>query len=225
MAVFDIIAKGYDEWYKGGIGKFADEAETRLAFDLFSPKKNYRVLDVGCGTGNFSLKLAARGCRVTGIDLSEGMLEVARKKAEEIKPEVLFKPMDVYNLGFPDNHFDGVFSMAAFEFIAEPAKAYSEMFRVLKPGGSLLIGTINPESKWGELYLSEDFRKNSVFKYASFTTMEELKGLDRENLKKAGECLFLPPDVSPGSISWDEEKRLSTTERGGFICALWEKPL
>ena len=55
--------------------------------------------------------------------------------------------MDVYNLEFPDNHFDGVFSIA-FEFITQPGKAYSEMFRVLKPGADF-IGTINRDSKWG----------------------------------------------------------------------------
>jgi ubiquinone/menaquinone biosynthesis C-methylase UbiE len=225
MAVFDIIAKDYDEWYKGGIGKFADQAETCLAFNLFSPEKHHRVLDVGCGTGNFSLKLAGYGCEVTGIDLSEEMLAQARHKAEGIKPEMLFKRMDVYNLEFPDNHFDGVFSMAAFEFITQPGKAYSEMFRVLKPGGRLLIGTINRDSKWGELYLSKSFQENSVFKYASFMTMEQLKDLDRENLKGFGECLFIPPDAGSESISWEEEKRLSLTERGGFICAIWEKPL
>jgi hypothetical protein len=96
---------------------------------------------------------------------------------------------------------------------------------VLKPGGRLLIGTINPESKWGELYLSKDFQENSVFKYASFITMEQLKSLDRENLKGYGECLFIPPTASSEEISWEQEKRLSKTERGGFICAVWEKPL
>ena len=225
MAVFDMIAKDYDEWYKGGIGKFADETETRLAFSLFPPKKHWRVLDVGCGTGNFSVKLASYGCEVTGIDISEEMLAVARQKAEGIKPGIEFKRMDVYSLDFPDNHFDGVFSMAAFEFIKEPQRAYNEMFRVLKPGGRLLIGTINPESKWGELYLSKDFQENSVFKYASFITMEQLKSLDRENLKGYGECLFIPPTASPEDISWEQEIRLSKTERGGFICAVWEKPL
>ena len=55
--------------------------------------------------------------------------------------------------------------------------------------------------------------------------MEQLKSLDRENLKGYGECLFIPPTASSEEISWEQEKRLSKTERGGFICAVWEKPL
>lgn len=225
MAVFDMIASQYDEWYKGGIGRFADEVETRLAFDMFLPQRHLGVLDVGCGTGNFSIKLAKSGCRVTGIDLSEDMLAVARHKAGKEGLDIRFEYMDVYDIEFPDDHFDGVFSMAAFEFIAEPHKAYREMLRVLKPGGRLLIGTINPDSKWGEMYKSQEFQRSSVFKHASFMTMEELKGLDRDNLKSTGECLYIPPQADEKSISWDEEKRLSSVERGGFICALWEKPL
>ena len=55
--------------------------------------------------------------------------------------------MDAYNITFPSESFDGVFSMAAFEFINKPIIAYDEMYRVLKENGSLLIGTINRESK------------------------------------------------------------------------------
>lgn len=225
MAVFDGLAKDYDKWYKNGIGMFADRTETRLALELFSPRKGQNVLDVGCGTGNFSLKIAQMGCEVTGVDISAEMLKVAKKKSAGIEPKIRFQRMDVYDLKFPDNCFDGVFSMAAFEFVKEPEKAYNEMYRVLKPGGGLLIGTINPDSRWGQLYLSEDFRKNSVFKYADFKTIEDLKSLDRENIKGSGECLFIPPDAAPEYIGWDEEKRLSKTERGGFICVLWEKPM
>lgn len=225
MAVFDTIAKDYDKWYIDKIGKFVDETETRLALGLFLPERHKEVLDVGCGTGNFSLKLAQLGCEVTGIDMSREMLALAQRKISETELKVVFQYMDVYDLKFPDNHFDGVFSMAAFEFIQEPQRAYNEMFRVLKPGGSLLIGTINLDSKWGELYLSKGSQKNSVFKHATFMTMGELKGLDDENLKGSGECLFIPPDTRPEDVSWEEEKRLSLQERGGFICAVWAKPI
>lgn len=225
MAVFDMIAREYDEWYDGKIGKFADEVETRLAFDMFLPRRGSRVLDVGCGTGNFSIKLAGYGCHVTGVDLSEKMLEIAKSKAKREKRDITFLPMDVYHLKFPDGYFDDVFSMAAFEFIKKPKKAYNEMFRVLKPGGRLLIGTINPESRWGDMYKSDGFQKNSVFKHAMFITLQQLTDLDKENLMDTGECLFVSPDADEKDINWDEEKSLSKKERGGFICATWKKPV
>lgn len=52
MSFFDEIARDYDAWYKTGMGSFAGEVETMLAFDLFVPAQGIRVLDVGCGTAS-----------------------------------------------------------------------------------------------------------------------------------------------------------------------------
>ncbi|MGB4131105.1 MAG: methyltransferase domain-containing protein, partial [Tepidanaerobacteraceae bacterium] len=68
MSIFDPEAKTYDIWYDTKMGAFADMVQTKLAFELFEPKKGMHVLDVGCGTGNFSIKLAKMGLKVTGID-------------------------------------------------------------------------------------------------------------------------------------------------------------
>ena len=223
MAVFDKIADEYDQWYETKLGKFVDEVETKLAFSLFQPKPGMHVLDAGCGTGNFSIKLAQAGCRVTGIDISDEMLEIAKKKAQKMNLDIDFQVMDIYHLQFEDYTFDAVFSMAAFEFIEKPQEASKEMYRVLKRDGQLLIGTIHKDSHWGKLYLSEAFQKDSVFRHAHFKTLEELKNLDSEHLVDSGECLFIPPDIPEEQISWEKEKEFSTRERGGYICALWKK--
>ncbi len=225
MAIFDKEAIDYDQWYKSKLGTFVDNVETELALSLFKPKAGMKILDVGCGTGNFSIKLAEMGCEVVGIDVSEEMLGKARKKANEKGLNIKFEIMDVYNLNFSDKTFDGVFSMAAFEFIKEPQKAYNEMYRVLKNKGHLLIGTINIESSWGELYLSEPFQKNSVFKYADFKSTDQLKSLNTEELINSGECLFIPPTTVEKDISMELEKELSVSERGGFICVVWKKEI
>jgi len=88
MEIFDGIAKNYDGWYTTKMGNFVDEIETKLALNMFSPRRGMKVLDVGCGTGNFSTKLARFGCRVTGIDVSENMLKIARHKAKEEKVDI-----------------------------------------------------------------------------------------------------------------------------------------
>lgn len=223
MAIFDPIALSYDQWYESKMGKFVDDVETALAFSLFRPQKEMKILDVGCGTGNFSIKLAEMGCKVTAIDISEEMLGIARKKAVEKQLDIAFHKMDIYDLKFADHTFDGVFSMAAFEFIKEPKKAYEEMYRVLAKEGQLLIGTIHKDSHWGRLYLSKAFQENTVFRYAHFKSMEELKGLDLKHLVASGECLFIPPDASEEDITMEKEQMLSKKERGGYICVLWKK--
>ncbi len=241
---FDEVASSYDHWYETPLGSFADEVETALAFGLFEVRPGALILDAGCGTGNFSLKLARKGALVAGIDLSPGMLTLGREKAaregllgdsaKRFSPLekggrggwITFSLMDIYRLDFPPDCFDGVVSMAAFEFIHEPQRAFGELMRVLKPGGALLIGTISRDSAWGIQYMKQAQRKGSIFRHARFITLKELKALDQENLVGSGECLFIEPGASPERISVEEEERMSLTgAKGGFIAASWRKPL
>src|SRR5690554_3628402 len=223
MAIFDQEAKHYDAWYQSKMGGYVDEAETGCALRLFRVKPGMKVLEIGCGTGNFSIKLARLGCKVTGVDISAEMLKEAKDKARSQGLDIEFHLMDVYDLSFPDEYFDGVFSMATFEFIPDPPRAMAEIFRVVKKGGLIMIGTINKDSKWGELYLSEEFKKNSVFKHADLKSMDDLKKLESAHLQDITECLFIPPDTKEEEISMEREAELAKSERGGFLCALWRK--
>jgi ubiquinone/menaquinone biosynthesis C-methylase UbiE len=223
MAVFDKIANSYDSWYDTKMGRFVDRVETELAFGMFKIYPGMTILDVGCGTGNFSIKLANQGCKVIGIDISDEMLDIARNKVKEMNLDIEFYNMDVYKLKFENEMFDAAFSMAAFEFIDRPQNALNEMMRVVRKGGQIFIGTISGDSKWGELYSSEPVKSNSVFNYACFKTLEELRRLNPEKLVKSGQCLFIPPDIEENNISMEMENELSQTEKGGYVCALWTK--
>lgn len=223
MAAFDEIAGSYDQWYLTPMGNFVDVVETGLAFEMFGGRQGMSVLDAGCGTGNFSLKLARRGCRVTGIDISPAMLEIAGEKASGAGIKIDFRLMDLYSLDFPDGHFDAVFSMAAFEFVKDPGRVLDELFRVTRSGGSILVGTINRDSSWGRLYSGEEYRKNSIFRHADLKSPEDFKQLRKESLVDMRECLFVPPGAAGEDISMEAERRLSMSERGGYFCALWRK--
>lgn len=225
MAIFDTGSETYDSWYETKLGAFVDEVETGLVLGKFKLKPGMRVLDSGCGTGNFSIKLLKLGCRVTGIDISEGMLEKARKKALKLKQDgsLEFKYMDVCSMDYPDNYFDAAISIAQFEFLEDRVKAVEELLRVIKPGGQLITGTINRDSAWGRLYMSEEFQRNSIFKYAKLMTIEELSAIRRQNLVDTGRNLFVAPDAEENEISLEKEKELSVNGSGGFICAVWVK--
>lgn len=96
------------------------------------------VLDVGCGSGFFSILLAQNGHRVTGIDLTEDMIINAKKLALLEGVEVCFQVMDAEKLEFPSHNFDLVISRNLTWTLPHPEQAYKEWLRVLKPGGLLL---------------------------------------------------------------------------------------
>ena len=225
MMFINEIAKNYDAWYKKPLGAFVDLVETNTALKLYSPAQGLHILDAGCGTGNFSIKLCKMGCKVTGIDISEDMLAIARNKVRQGGLNAIFYKMDIYHLNFPDNYFDGIYSMAAFEFIHQPQEAYNELYRVLKPGGKLLIGAINRNSAWGKMYekIGQQDPK-SVFRNAALKTIDDFLRLDPDHLIATRGCVHIPPDASEESLTLEEEERLSQTSEPAFIIALWQKP-
>jgi len=104
--------------------------------------KGGRVLDSGCGTGNFSVRLGLRGYEVVGIDISPAMLERARLKKQkaglenvEFKEWDIEKGLDLY----PDANFDCVVSVHALYTLREPEAAIREYLRVLKPSGYFIM--------------------------------------------------------------------------------------
>ncbi len=109
--------------------------------------KNANVLDAGCGTGRDSKLLSDKGCIVTGLDLSAGMIALARKKY----PGLQFVQDDLLNLPFTNASFDGIWAMASLvhlESVSDVEKALQEFHRILKKGGVLHVTVqANIESK------------------------------------------------------------------------------
>ncbi len=109
-----------------------------------------RVLDIGAGTGNLSVRCAQRGAHVTGLDPSRRMLAQAEAKAAAKSRakacDVRYFPADdpFLHLPFDDNSFDAVVSTYAFHHVAHKLqpKALREMMRVLRPGGALALGDV-----------------------------------------------------------------------------------
>ena len=102
-----------------------------------------RVLDAGCGPGFFSVLLARAGHSVVGIDGSERMLLHARKNAAAFGVTPELRQGDFGKLSCPDNTFDLIVCRNVTHIIREHLKVYGEWYRVLRPGGVLLIFDAN----------------------------------------------------------------------------------
>ena len=117
-------------------------AENSAGFLLPHLKRDDTVLDVGCGPGTITVDLAhlvAPGL-VTGVDLSEEVVEVARETSEGRRVDnVRFAVDDVYDLSFAESTFDVVFAHQVLQHLSRPVDALLEMRRVLRDGGLVAV--------------------------------------------------------------------------------------
>jgi ubiquinone/menaquinone biosynthesis C-methylase UbiE len=102
-----------------------------------------KVLEVGCGVGDFAFAMESKGARVTAVDFSDAAIEIACQKRSERRSTVEFRNADAGELPFGDGSFDIVFTCECLEHLPNPATAVKEMARVLLPGGSLVLTTEN----------------------------------------------------------------------------------
>lgn len=128
----------FSEVRKSELSDNLDQGWSTVLEQLLPVGNPLKILDVGTGTGYFSILLARSGHELTGIDLTPAMIAEARRQAEAEKLSIRFEVMDAQELSFADASFDAVISRNLTWTLPVPEKAYQEWFRVLKKGGILI---------------------------------------------------------------------------------------
>jgi ubiquinone biosynthesis O-methyltransferase len=165
MTLFDNEAENYDLFFGSELGKQVLRYESRAILGSLCLSKGLSILDVGCGTGIFTKLIAQKGLNVTGVDESEKMLSLAKSKPELANVE--FVNANAENLSFADAQFDKVLCAFMLEFAKNPLKVVIEMIRVLKPGGTLVIATLNSQGIWAKGRVGEGVYTNAKFRSPS----------------------------------------------------------
>lgn len=131
----------YDSHVSHGIQTEEEKELWIRAFETALPsgKSDLNILDVGCGTGAMGLLLSGMGHNVTGLDLSEGMMSIGRKKAEGSGLSMIFLSGDAENPPFGDNTFDCVINRHLLWTLPNPEVALDNWCRVIKTGGKVLV--------------------------------------------------------------------------------------
>jgi len=143
---WDACGEAFDR-YTSSKNSFSELIERPSLEKLLREIAGLRLLDLGCGSGIYALSFAARGAHVTGLDISETMIDLARRKARERDLSAEFHLADIGNpLPFPESEFDLVFTSTALHYLADLQPTMIESARVLKPGGRLVASVLHPIS-------------------------------------------------------------------------------
>jgi len=189
-------AQRYDEWYGTALGSLCLEIERNTIFSLAGIICGETAADLGCGTGVFTLEAAHLGARIIGVDSSPEMLAAAASKARDTDLPISFLKGNIEELPFSSESLDLVLAITSLCFAGRPEAVINESYRVLKPGGRMVIGELNRTSYWALLRRTKGIFKNSVYRHARFFSAATLGALLVQAGFRTGRIefhIFFPP--------------------------------
>ena len=195
LSRWSAAADAYDAWFDRPWGRHATAVEHRMLLDAAGPVSGRAVLDSGCGTGRFMRRLESEGATVLGVDRDPDALAIARTRTTGA---LLLG--DTHQLPLEDRSVDIAFAVTVCEFTADPARVFAELARVTRPGGRIVVGSLNRTSPWG-CWNRRQFTK-PPWNTARFLDRRTLLNLGVPH----GRCTFraglYAPAVLPGVERW-----------------------
>jgi ubiquinone/menaquinone biosynthesis C-methylase UbiE len=186
----------YARWRDSPLGALTERLEQEAIFGLAGEVRGQSVLDIGCGDGTYSISACTRGARVTSVDRSSAMLEAARRPSEDCRERIACCLAAAEALPFDDNCFDIVLAVTTLCFVNDPQRAIQEAGRVLRPGGSLVIGELGRYSLWAVLRKIRRLLGSPTWRGVHFWTFRDLRNLiEREGLQVQSyrSAVYYPP--------------------------------
>ena len=142
---YDERAETYDAYFEKNVYKIFDAITWKYLEPYLPKNKDAVILDAAGGTGRWSIPMAKKGLNVVLVDISNGMLNVARTKIKEagLEEKITVEQEDITKLEYPDETFDLVLCEHALVFIEDKSRAIQELARVLKKGSPIIVSIPN----------------------------------------------------------------------------------
>ncbi len=221
--IFNEWPERYDRWFETPIGKLILSFESKLLIEMLRPKPGEWTLDAGCGTGGFTRCLLEEGPCFVGLDISFPMLFKAGKKLARYPFSMV--QGDMGNLPFADNQFDKTISVTTIEFIVNARNAIDQLFRVTRPGGSIVVATLNSLSPWATRRKVAGEKGHPIFKNVIFRSPKEMNQLASMTPLLKTAIHFQKHDKPLQAQKIEEWGRSIGADTGAFLVARWKKPV
>jgi len=215
---FDLIADSYDSWYAGRRGAMYDRLEKKAIIRyLPTHAKGEKLLEVGCGTGHWSQFFSGYGFEVTGVDVSQRMIDTAKSKNIS---DASFQVADGHSLPFADGTFDITAAVTILEFVRDAELVLREMVRCTRKSGRILLGVLNELSKVNRQKANSPESPYSAARLFSPIELKEfLEPFGQVEITVAG---FVPTQswLMPFGPWFDRIARMYGSQKGAFIAAV-----
>ncbi|WP_456485758.1 class I SAM-dependent methyltransferase [Hydrogenimonas sp.] len=177
---FEKLTEHYDHWFEEHSKVYAEELKAIKA--LLPPFE--KGIEIGVGTGRFAAPLGIK----TGLEPSRKMAQIAKTRGIEVIPG------QAEAIPLPDDSYDFALMVTTICFVDDAKKALQEIWRILKPGGFIIVGFVDKETPLGRLY-QKNKEKSRFYKTAHFFSGDEVMSLLRQtgfSDCKAVQTLFGP---------------------------------
>jgi ubiquinone/menaquinone biosynthesis C-methylase UbiE len=206
-------AERYDRWFESPWGAYAFSTERQAILDAAGNLTGKTVADIGCGTGRFATHLERHADHVIGLDPDRAMLAIAARRTQV--PMVLG---DGHRLPFADHRFDLAIAITVCEFATDPAAVVSELSRITRPGGRVVVGALDRRSPWG--VVNRHQFGQPPWDSARFLTRSDLRRIGEPHGTVNLEAALYPPRALPFISVWgpvlDHVGRLVAKGSGAF---------
>lgn len=178
---YDSEAPFYDESrFYDKLGKHLDFMHKKIIGELINPCGKF-ILEAGTGTGRFAVWLAGKGFKVVGIDVSRGMLRVAKGKVNILRENIDLVRADLHFLPFKNEVFDGVICVNVVNHLSSVEKFLNNVSHVLKTHGSFIFNFSNIISLYLPIAIFVNLRGKALFKHgkirSKWFTFREIRAL------------------------------------------------